>query len=1158
MTASPSRTSDSNANSNGVDSRILLNTYVVKRNNETKQPFERMKISRAIDSAFKDINGQDIEASAVYDLTEFCVASCARQAQEVRTSEDTAELSVEAIQDIVQGALMNFGHNKEAESYVLYRDRRRQAREQAKEPDPNLISDYVTTSKYSRYIPEEKRRESWSEAVDRVKDMHKRRYPDFANQIDWAFEPVYEKKMAPSMRTMQFGGDAIDVNNARNFNCTSTHIDRQEAFSQVFWLLLCGCGVGYSIQWQHVEKMPALGRINDNVKVRHHVIKDSIEGWADALHDLVRSYFNSGPYVEFAYHKIRDQGVALKTGGGKAPGHRPLKKMLDLTRSVLDKAQGRQLRPIECHHILCHAADAVLSGGIRRSAMIALFSPDDGEMMQCKTGEWYKENLHFSRANNSVVLLRQETKKDQIRRMVKCAREFGEPGFILVDDPDHCFNPCVPSDSWITTSEGPRQVKDLEGRAFTAVVDGEEHASTPDGFYLTGVQPLLEVVTEEGVTVRTTPNEKVMVETDAGRTWKQVWNLEPGERLVLHDHYELSWGPEDKKDNHRGWLLGFLVGDGYVDSDKAVLPLYDEKQQLHGLCGEFIQEVFDDARSDCGTVDQSDGAVATARRIIGSRPLKRLASKYGITEENKHSLDLIESSSSTLTRGFLRGLFDSNSSIQGDSIWLVSSSKEMLVQVQRMLLRLGIKSSIYGPRIETADQETHGDYPLQATWDLAISNESLLRFYRSIGFDHPSKKAALKKRLPGHHQLPYRDSFTAVVSDVFETGDVVPVYDCTIPGPHAYDCQGVMVHNCVEAALNPRLTINESNMSKIEEWAKEKEWKLPKIKPGDAFTGFSFCNLCSIALTYVDSVEEFHDLCKRAALIGTLQASYTDFHYLGWISQAIAKQEALLGVSLSGIMDNPEIGLDPEALQQGARLVNETNVEWAEKLGVEPSARTTLVKPEGTWSLAAGCIGSGIHPHHATEYFRRIEANVLEPVYRYFKSINPHMCYENGSKAWIIIPVKAPDGAKLRSEMSFKELFDAVLTVQENWVLPGTARPELAPGHNHNVSVTATVRGDEWDDAVELIYKHRKPKPDQPAITAMTLMGDYGDKSFSDQYGVSIAPREAVVNEKDWQLWHHLIEHYKPVDFTQMIEEDDNTDHSGESACAGGTCETVL
>ena len=244
-----------------------------------------------------------------------------------------------------------------AKAYILYRSKREGLRASRLHPDKNAIADYMHPAKYARYLPEKKRRETFLESVARVEKMHTDKFPDFADDIKEAMDFVRSKKILPSMRVMQFGGKAVEENNSRSFNCSFMLIDRQKAFRDTLYLLLCGTGVGFSVQYEHVDKLPALKHV-DSRDVVHYTIPDTIEGWATSVDKLLHS-FVKGYYIEFNYSKIRDSGTPLKTSGGNAPGHLGLKKALDNVRTVLVGAQGRKMRPIECYDVLCHIADAL-------------------------------------------------------------------------------------------------------------------------------------------------------------------------------------------------------------------------------------------------------------------------------------------------------------------------------------------------------------------------------------------------------------------------------------------------------------------------------------------------------------------------------------------------------------------------------------------------------------------------------------------------------------------------------------------------------------------------------------------------------------------------------------------------------------------------------
>lgn len=419
---------------------------VRKRGGDVTQDFDLSKIIAAIRAAWVEVHG------VADDITIVKVARDAHASISAPPSSAYEELlgrvvDVETVQDAVEVALMRAGEFKVARAYIVYRDERAKERG-ATAPDPKAIAQYIHASKYARYREDLGRRELYAETVARVEEMHLRKFAHiiednafFGTEVKWAFDFVREKKVLPSMRAMQFGGAAMEANNCRGYNCSATLIDRPRAFSEALYLLLSGCGVGYSVQYRHVEKLPPIAQMTDQVV--HHVIEDTIEGWADAGDALVNCAI-VGLHVEFSYHKLRDKGALLKTSGGRAPGHLPLRRALERARAILLGAQGRQLRPMECHEILCHFADAVLAGGIRRSAMICLFSLDDGELLHCKAdSNWFKNKPWLARANNSVVLKRDEVTLEQFRRIFKMTKNYGEPGFFFVSHWDHVCNPCA-------------------------------------------------------------------------------------------------------------------------------------------------------------------------------------------------------------------------------------------------------------------------------------------------------------------------------------------------------------------------------------------------------------------------------------------------------------------------------------------------------------------------------------------------------------------------------------------------------------------------------------------------------------------------------------------------------------------------------------------
>ena len=307
-----------------------------------------------------------------------------------------------------------------------------------------ILSDITVHMKYARFRPELHRRETWEELVTRNKEMHIKKYPHLEAEIEETYKFVYDKKILPSMRSLQFGGKPIEISPNRIYNCAYLPIDDWRAFGEVMFLLLGGTGVGYSVQKHHVEGLPEI-RKPDTKRTRRFLIGDSIEGWAEAIKMLTKSYFLGGPTINFDFSDIRQKGSMLVTSGGKAPGPQPLKECLVKIQGILDtKNDNEKLSPIEVHDIVCHIADAVLAGGIRRAALISLFNADDEEMISCKSGAWWELNPQRGRANNSAVLLRNKITQEFFLSLWKKieASGAGEPGIYFSNDKDWGTNPC--------------------------------------------------------------------------------------------------------------------------------------------------------------------------------------------------------------------------------------------------------------------------------------------------------------------------------------------------------------------------------------------------------------------------------------------------------------------------------------------------------------------------------------------------------------------------------------------------------------------------------------------------------------------------------------------------------------------------------------------
>lgn len=358
--------------------------------------------------------------------------------------------------------------------------------------EQSILSDITVFNKYAKYNPELNRRETWNEIVDRNKKMHLHRFPKIKEEIEDAYKLVYEKKVLPSMRSLQFAGKPIEINNSRIYNCCYLPIDDYRCFSEIMFLLLSGCGVGYSVQTHDIEKLP---EIKKPLKSKRYLISDSIEGWADAIKMLFKSYLTGSPLPTYDFRDIRIKGARLITAGGKAPGPEPLKECLFQLQKILDrKENGDKLTSLESHDMICHIADAVLSGGIRRAALISLFNLNDEEMLTCKFGNWWELNPQRGRANNSAVILRHKIQKQEFLNLWKKIElsNSGEPGFYFSNDKTWGTNPCCEialrpyqfcNLCEVNASEIESQ-EDLDNRVKAASLIGTLQASYTDFHYL--------------------------------------------------------------------------------------------------------------------------------------------------------------------------------------------------------------------------------------------------------------------------------------------------------------------------------------------------------------------------------------------------------------------------------------------------------------------------------------------------------------------------------------------------------------------------------------------------------------------------------------------------------------------------------------------------
>lgn len=699
----------------------------------------------------------------------------------------------------------------------------------------DIMSDAKFYEGYSRWNDEKNRYETWEEAVERVMNTHREFYKDkMTNElsalIDEAEELYKNKYFLGAQRALQFGGEQLLKNHMRLYNCTSSYADRAEFFGEFFFILLSGCGAGFSVQKHHIDKLPQIQNRTKQAKI--FVVEDSIEGWAEAADVLLSSYFvgggskhpdYEGRRVYFDTSNIRAKGAKI-SGGFKAPGPEPLRRALDkiehLIQGVVLKGENK-LKPIHVYDICMHMADAVLSGGVRRAATICLFSPDDEEMMNAKTGDWYINNKQRARSNNSAVIVRKEASKELFMHIMDSVKQFGEPGFVFVESTEHATNPCVTKDTWVTTKNGPKQISDLlNSGAQELLLNGKWVSTTECGFIKTGVKPTFEVTLDNGMTIKATDDHKFM--TDRG--WVELKDLQNSDYVLLSNNTDIVL--EDTTQFEQGWLIGNLIGDGTFDDNSAKWNYWNGEKSLGHVCENYLKSINLPSKIQRDYDSERNFQIkeeAIVQSVESLRFATIISQEYGIRKGNKVITSSLEKSGIGLMKGVVSGLFDADGSVYGSAdkglvLSITQNNIGNLKAVQRTLARHGIYSRISMDRDEGWNMLPDGkgsekEYWTKAVYRLYVSGRYYVeKFFNTFTPKNEAKTTKFNSIISQYTKEAYKPkTMQSRVISIISNG-IEDVYDCSVPETVSFEANGMWIHNCVEIGMFPQF-IDENKIS---------------------------------------------------------------------------------------------------------------------------------------------------------------------------------------------------------------------------------------------------------------------------------------------------------------------------------------------------------
>jgi len=941
-------------------------------------------------------------------------------------------------------------------------------------------SQFIALSRYARWLEDENRRETWEETVDRYISFFKTRFTDkdiTQEQWDEVRNAILNLEVLPSMRALMTAGKALEKSNIAGYNCSYIAIDNPRAFDETLFVLLNGTGLGFSVERQYVSRLPDVA---EEFYPTDTVIKvsDSKLGWAKAYRELI-SLLYAGQIPKWDVSLIRPAGAKLRTFGGRAAGSDGLVDLFQYTIETFTRAKGRKLSSLECHDILCKIGEVVVIGGIRRSALISLSNLSDDRMRDAKKGQFWLDEAQRSLANNSACY----TEKPEFTQFMK---------------------------EWFALHESRCGERGIFNRV--AAKKQVSQTGRRDADYDFGVNPCL----TGDMQLLTTDGYKTFAELDGnaniplinknnavsvGRVWCN------GEKDIV----AIKFSSKHTKDitctpDHRFMLTDGTECEAQNLVGKRILPFinikdtFDSEQLLAGyILGDGALSRLNSA-SHLGLevyFGKNDGDVA---QVYGQSADTRWYSReaYDIAVKYDLPAKIIGERGFPLTgeaKYLLSGIYTANGCVlKNGRVTLKTIDRTQLENIKILLEKhYGISSYITTNKAKSV-KFSNGDYTCKQSYDLNIARyDSIQKFAEHISFAQQYKRDKLKEVLV---------KFSPSVRTVKSAG-VSKVYDFHEPETHWGVVNGFVTHNCGEILLRPN----------------------------------QLCNLSTIVVRATDTLETLKRKVRLATILGTIQSSLTDFPYVRSAWKNNCEDERLLGVSMTGIMDNDMLAgrLDTEELKYWLDELKlhaiDTNKHWAAVLDINPSTAVTAIKPEGTTSQLTDS-GSGIHDRFAQYYIRRVRADKKDPLAQFMKDMGFH-CEDdivNPSGVVFSFPIKAPvDIANLKKRTAVEQL-EHWKIFKEHWC-------------EHNVSCTIYYTDDEFLEVGNWVWKNFD------GISGVSFLPH-------TNHVYQQAPYEEITADKYEKL---LTLMPKDIDWAKLsdYEKEDTTTSSQTLACTGNVCEMV-